>query len=127
MRPARIPNTRRALAASEWVRRNAPIEVHKSLHSSLFAAVFRDGLDLSEPTVVFGLVAAAGANSDECADAIESGALELPLAESRQRALDAGVSGTPAWLLDDRLLIPGVQPPEYFDRMVARLQSRPAH
>jgi predicted DsbA family dithiol-disulfide isomerase len=121
-RPLRIPNTRAVLAASEWVRRNCPPAVHKALHRSLFDAMFRLGLDLGSPTVVDDLVAAAGADPAACRAAVDSGAMDAALADSRERAVDAGVSGTPAWLIDDRLLIPGVQSPEYVARMVERLR-----
>lgn len=121
VRPSRIPNTRPVLAASEWVRLHASAEVHARLHRSLFAAMFVDGHDLGDPSVVDELVAAAGADAGACRAAVDAGEMEPGLAASRERAIDAGVAGTPAWFLDAKLLIPGVQPPEYYERIVARL------
>jgi predicted DsbA family dithiol-disulfide isomerase len=123
VRPTRIPNTRPVLAASEWVRRNSPRDVHQRLHRSLFDAMFVAGLDLGDPAVVDHLVADAGADALACRTAVSSGAMDAALASSRERAVDHGVAGTPAWLLDGRLLIPGVQPEDHYRRMLTRLGS----
>ena len=46
-------------------------------------------------------------------------------------ARSAGVAGTPAWVLlrpgvdvEDGLLVPGLQPREFFERVVAKLAAR---
>ncbi len=122
-KPDRLPNTRRALATSEWVRRRQP-EVHGALHRSLFAAVFVDGLDIGDPDVVDALVAAVGADAPAARAAVEAGDVDDALDESREQAIDAGVSGTPAWLIEGRLLIPGIQQPDLYERMVTRLRAR---
>jgi len=121
-RPFRLPNTRAVLAAAEWVRRHAP-DAHATLHASLFHALFVAGEDLADPTVIDDLVAAAGADAQACRRAVDDGELDAALAQSRELADEAGVAGTPAWLIEGRLLIPGLQAPEYFDRMVARLRG----
>jgi len=42
-----------------------------------------------------------------------------------EAAMDANVTGTPAWLLYWRLLIPGAQPRDLFEIWVTRLRERP--
>ena len=123
-RPPRIPNTRRALATSEWVRQHAP-DVHKTLHRSMFDALFVEGAALDDPDVLDGLVLRAGADAAACRAAVDAGEMDAALDASREAAIDAGVTGTPSWFLDDRLLIPGLQSPEIYDRMVTRLRERP--
>src|SRR5262249_30994156 len=49
--PPRLPNTRRALAAAEWVRRHRP-RGFPQLHKDLFAAHFVLGEDLGDPAVI---------------------------------------------------------------------------
>ena len=122
-KPARLANTRRALATSEWVRRHAPAS-HAALHRSFFHATFVEGRDIGDPEVVDSLVTAAGADAAAARAAVDGGELNGALAGWRERAVDAGVSGTPAWLIADRLLIPGIQAPELFERLVRRLRDR---
>ena len=123
-RPDRIPNSRRALAASEWVRQHAP-DAHHRLHVSLFEALFVEGRAIDDLDVLDELVAAAGADADACRAAVEAGELDGALDASREAAIDAGATGTPSWFLDDRLLIAGLQSPDIFERMVTRLRERP--
>jgi predicted DsbA family dithiol-disulfide isomerase len=40
-------------------------------------------------------------------------------------AEQVGVTGTPAWLLDGRFLLPGAQPRDVIERIVSRLRERP--
>ncbi len=122
-RPARVPNTRRALSTAEWVRRNQP-EAFDSLDRSLFHAHFLENRPLDDPAVLEELVAAAGVDAAAARDAVDSGAMEASLRESMDAALDANVTGTPAWLLDGRLLIPGAQPRDLFEIWVQRLRER---
>lgn len=122
-RPARVPNTRRALETAEWVRRNQP-EAFDALERSLFEAHFVDNRPLDDPDVLDGLVGAAGADAGAAREAVEGGLMHEALRESMEAALDANVTGTPAWLLDGRSLIPGAQPRELFEIWVARLRER---
>ena len=122
-RPARVPNTRRALLTAEWVRVHEP-DAFDALERSLFEAHFVDNRPLDDPMVLDALVAASGADGAAARTAVESGELGGGLRASMTAAMDAGVTGTPAWLLDGRLLVPGVQPRELFEIWVARLKER---
>ena len=123
--PPRIPNTRRALATAEWVRRTQP-SAFDALDRALYRAHFANGLFLGDPDVVDALVAESGADAAAVRAAVEAGDVADALRSARQAAWDAGVTGTPAWLLDNRLLVPGAQPRETIERIVRRLLERPA-
>jgi predicted DsbA family dithiol-disulfide isomerase len=123
-RPARVPNTRRALETAEWVRRHQH-EAFDALERALFEAHFVDNRPLDDADVVDAVVTAACADAAAARQAVESGALDEALRESMDAAMDANVTGTPAWLLDSRLTIPGVQPRDLFEIWVARLKERP--
>lgn len=120
--PERVPNTRLALSAAEWVRRCAPT-AFPALHRALFRAHFADGLDIGDQGVLDRLVAEAGGDLTEVRSGMAGGEAARAVDESVRRARDAGVTGTPAWLLGD-LLIPGVQPRETMRRWVTRIQAR---
>jgi predicted DsbA family dithiol-disulfide isomerase len=123
-RPARVPNTRRALHTAEWVRRNQP-EAFDALERSLFEAHFVENRPLDDPEVLDELVTAAGADAGLAREAAETGAMQEALVESMDAAMDVDVTGTPAWFLDGRLLIPGAQPRGLFEFWVQRLRERP--
>jgi predicted DsbA family dithiol-disulfide isomerase len=122
-RPARVPNTRRALKTAEWVRRNQP-DVFPALDRSLFETHFVENRPLDDPDVLDELVAAADGDASAARTAVEAGELDGALRDSMDAAMDANVTGTPAWLLDGKLLVPGVQPRELFEIWVTRLRER---
>ncbi len=123
-RPTRVPNTRRALETAEVVRARSPASF-AALDDALFRAHFVDNLPLDDPEVLDSLVEATGLAAAEVRDAVEAGAGRPLVDRAMQRARDAGVTATPAWLIDGRFVIPGAQPPETIERWVTRLQ-RPA-
>ena len=124
-RPERIPNTRRALETAEFVRRHFP-DAFPALDRALFAAHFVEGRFIGDADVLDELVVNAGADAAAVREAVTDGAMHEAVAESMRAAVDAGVTGTPAWLLDERLLIPGVLPRHLFERAVSRLASPPS-
>ena len=115
-RPARVPNTRRALQTAEWVRRHHA-EAFDTLERSLFHAHFVDNRPLDDRDVLDEVVTAVGTDAQAARQAVEAGAMDA--------AIDANVTGTPAWLLDGRLLVPGAQPRDLFEIWVTRLRERP--
>jgi predicted DsbA family dithiol-disulfide isomerase len=123
-RPTRIPNTRRALLTAEWVRRHDPA-AFDGLERSLFTAHFVENRPLDDAGVLDELVGSAGADPSGAREAVEGGRMDEALQTSMGAAEAANVTGTPAWLLDGRLLVPGVQPRELFEIWVTRLRERP--
>lgn len=119
-RPERIPNTRRALETAEYVRRHAP-DAFTALDRALFDAHFVEGRFIGDPDVLDELVGAAGADAASVRAAVEGGAMAGEVQRSMEAAADAGVTGTPSWLLADKLLVPGVLPRHLFERAVSRL------
>lgn len=107
--PAVLANSHHALLAAEWVRVNEP-ERFDSVHAGFFRAYFVEGRNIGDPAVIA-----------EIAGDVEFDTALLQA--SMEEAYDSGVAGTPAWLLDGRLVIPGVQDRSYYERMVAKLRS----
>jgi predicted DsbA family dithiol-disulfide isomerase len=122
-RPDRMPNTRRALQTAEVVRRRWS-ESFSALHDALFDAHWLRGDPIDDPVLLDRLVGQAGAPADQVRASVEDGTAELALEEAMVQAHEHGVTSTPAWWVDDRLLIPGAQPRETIRRWVTRLQER---
>ena len=122
-RPTRTPNTRRALETAEIVRRIDPTSF-AALDDALFRGHWVDGFDIGDAAVIDALVEASGAPLDlvveQRAEGIGSSALEESMAIAREH----GIAATPSWLVDDTLVIPGVQPVETLERWITRLLSR---
>ena len=124
-RPTRMPNTRRALETAEWVRQHEPA-AFEALHRALFAAHFVDDEPLDDPAVLDRLVDAAGADAERTRAAVERGGASTLVDAAMADAREHGVNGTPAWLLDGGLLIPGSQPRAVLTRWITKMQANAA-
>lgn len=143
--PDRLPNTRRVLEVSEWVRRVAGDDAHAAFSDAVFRAHFAERRRIDDEGELASFVADAGLSIDDALSALAGGEPQRWVDESMALARDLGVAGTPAWVLagssggggsgsgggvdggvDGGLLIPGVQPRSFFERVVAKLQSRAA-
>jgi predicted DsbA family dithiol-disulfide isomerase len=118
--PSRIPNTRRALETIEVVRAQQR-QAFAAVDDAFYRAVWIEDVDLGDPEVVEAALVAAGVDPVPIERSRKLGdgaaALEAAMAE----AYDHDVTGTPAWWVDDRLLIPGVQDRATVERWVGRL------
>ena len=121
--PTHIPNSRRALATAEVVRAAQP-DRFVALDDALFRAHFVDGTDIGDPDALDRIVASVGVDATRVRDEVDGGAGHTAIDEAKQRAFDHGVAGTPAWLFNDALVLPGVQPRELFERVLERVRAR---
>lgn len=121
--PTRMPNTRLALEAAEWVRLHHP-DAAASLHRALFAAHFADGLEIDDVEVIASLVEAAGAPASHVLDAVRSGAAKPTVDASMASARELGVTSTPTWVLDDGFAIPGALDPATLQRWLTKILAR---
>jgi len=112
--PQRLPNTRLALATAEWARRNQP-GVFPQLPQALFEAHFVLGEDLEEPAVIDRHAGGLGVDLAALHAALADGSAVTGLMEAESVGREYGVQGTPAWLLDHRLIV-GLRPAAEFVR-----------
>jgi predicted DsbA family dithiol-disulfide isomerase len=118
--PRRSPNTHHALEVSEVVRIHAP-EVWDAFDEALSRAHWVDGADIGDRDQVRQLLADAGGPVDDIAELVADGAGTAALAASMASARSVGVMATPAWWVDDALLIPGAQPRETIERWITKM------
>lgn len=118
----KIPNSRRALALGELARDRG---VHAELHPRLFAAYWARGCDLNDPAVLISEGAQVGLEPDEIRVAIDDPGYVARIDQQTQAATELGVGGVPGWVLDERLLVPGAQPHDVFERVMERLGHAP--
>ena len=113
--PARLPNTRQALAAAEWVRRYQP-RGFPQLHRELFEAHFVLGEDLEDIAVIDRHARNSDVDLTALHAALEDGGAANFITETEMIGRKYGVQGTPAWLLGQRL-ITGLRPTAEFERL----------
>jgi predicted DsbA family dithiol-disulfide isomerase len=113
--PARLPNTRRALAAAEWARRQQP-RAFPQFHNDLFGAHFVLGEDLEDPAVIDRHASESGIDLAALHAALADDGTAAAVTEAEMTGRKYGVQGTPAWLLGERL-IAGLRPAAEFERL----------
>jgi predicted DsbA family dithiol-disulfide isomerase len=113
--PPRLPDTRRALAAVEWVRQHQP-DHFAQFHKDLFAAHFVLVEDLGSPAVVDRHATDLGIELEALHVALADGSALTAAKEAEALGRRYGVPGTPAWLLARRL-ISGLLPASDFERL----------
>jgi predicted DsbA family dithiol-disulfide isomerase len=119
--PRRIPHSRRALAAAEWARLNEP-DAFADLHRRLFDAHFVFGEDIDDQAVIDRHARAAGVDVGHLHAALSDGSAAASVRQAEWVARHRGVDGTPAWLIDGRLMV-GLQPVGDF-RCLGALNAR---
>ena len=118
----KVPNSRRALMLSEYARERGAFD---ALHARLFDAYWARGRDIGDEQVLVEEGAAVGLEAADVIDALADVRYSERVQADTRAALEMGAGGVPAWLIDQRLLVPGAQPHEVFDRVMERLGHGP--
>jgi predicted DsbA family dithiol-disulfide isomerase len=114
--PDVIPNSFAALRLTELARE---LGRHDEIHDRLMDAYWRDAVDLGDRDELRRLLHDLPADdvervlaTDEYSDRVRA---------STNEAVSVGVTGVPAWVIDGKLLVPGAQPREVFERVFEQL------
>jgi predicted DsbA family dithiol-disulfide isomerase len=119
----KVPNSRRALMLGELARDRG---VYDELHPRLFDAYWARGRDIGDERVLAEEGAAVGLDEAEIIEALRDERYLDRIEGETRAAFEVGASGVPAWVIDQRLLVPGAQPHEVFERVLERLGHLPA-
>jgi predicted DsbA family dithiol-disulfide isomerase len=117
-----VPSTVKARQVAELARERGR---HSELHAALMDAYWARGRDIGDEAVLVEEAVAAGLDESEVRDVLASGAYLDVLQRETQAVVEMGGSGVPAWVVDERLLIPGAQPHEVFERALTQLGYEP--
>lgn len=118
----RVPNSRRALMLAELARDRGR---HNDLHPRLFDAYWARGRDLGDERVLLEEGRAVGLEEDDIRAALDEPRYLERVEQQTARAIETGAGGVPAWVVDQRLLVPGAQPHGLFDQVLERLGYAP--
>lgn len=117
-----VPNSRRALVLAEYAR---SVGCFEDVHRRLFRAYWVEGRDIGSDSVLLHVAAEAGLDRGEAAARLGDPDLHARVEQETARALSAGANGVPAWAIDERILVPGAQPHELFERVLEKLGHAP--
>jgi len=118
--PEVVPNTLRALRLTELARERG---LHEGVHDRLMDAYWAEARDIGDPDELRALGAETGLDRDEVDGVLAGDAFADQVRASTAQAHAIGVTGVPAFLLDQRLLVLGAQPQAIFERAFARLDE----
>lgn len=96
--------------------------VHEPLHSRLMTAFWAEDRDISDPSVLAEEGGVFGLDRDEVIEAATSHPFQAMIQASTVAVHEMGAGGVPAFVIDDRLLIPGAQPHALFDKVMGKLE-----
>jgi predicted DsbA family dithiol-disulfide isomerase len=113
-----VPNSHPALNVAELAREQG---VHDQVHAALMRAYWAEGRDIGDVEVLVDVASPSGLDPDAVRDIAEHGRYEEVIRASTAAVLEMGAGGVPAFVVDDRLLIPGAQPHELFERVLGKL------
>jgi predicted DsbA family dithiol-disulfide isomerase len=120
--PEVVPNSLKALRLAEHARANGLFD---PMHARLMDAYWAEAQDIGDPGVLRGLAEEVGVEGGE--EVLGGDAYRDVVHASTAQAVAAGVTGVPAFVLDQRLLVLGAHPRETFEHAFAQLDSeRPA-
>jgi predicted DsbA family dithiol-disulfide isomerase len=99
--------------------------VFADLHPRLFDAYWGRGRDIGEEEVLIEEGTDAGLDAGEIVEVLRDGRYLQRVEDSTRQAMEIGAGGVPAWVIDQRVLVPGAQPHEVFDQVLGRLGHSP--
>ena len=114
----KVPNSRRSLMLAELARERGAFN---AVHQSLFDAYWARGRDIGDERVLIEEGTGAGLDEGEIVDALGDGRYLQRIEEQTRTALELGAGGVPAWVIDQRVLVPGAQPHQVFAQVLERL------
>jgi predicted DsbA family dithiol-disulfide isomerase len=120
--PARLPNTRTALAAAVWVRMHQP-DVSDNFNKALFAAHFALREDLGDVAVIERHANEVGVDVDAFREALKDGTALDALAQVESVGAWLGVQATPSWFIAGEL-VSGLLPESEYERLAEKEITR---
>ena len=118
----KISNSRKALILAEMARERGAFD---ALHPRLFDAYWARGRDIGDERVLLEEGTAAGLDEREIGETLRDERYLDHIGAYTRAAIELGAGGVPAWLIDERFLVPGAQPHHVFEHVLERLGRHP--
>ena len=113
-----LPNSHAALNAVEYAREHGK---GSEMHARVMHAFWAEDRDIADPDVLAAEAEQVGLDPDGVREAARTLPYEGLISASTQAVQEMGAGGVPAFVVDDKLLIPGAQPHSLFEKVMAKL------
>ncbi len=96
-----------------------------ALKQALLRAYFTDGQDIGDADVLVSLAQSVGLDGQEARAVLDSDRFASQVREDEQLWASRGIRSVPAVIVNDRYLIEGGQPPEFFEQQLRAILAAP--
>ena len=118
--PSRFQPTRKAHQAALVVEHESPKAI-ETYHDRLSAAIWVEERDIEDPVFLSNLAQDLDVPPDLIERVLMNDELWPAVVSSMERAHAWGATGTPSWVIDTKLMVPGLQDDEFFDRVIEKM------
>ena len=119
-RPPVIPNTRKAHEATEFAREAGCL---LPFHRAVFQAYWEDERDIGDVDALCEIAGACGLDAEELRRALAEGRYAARVQEQMDWSRDAGVSGVPTFIFEEKFTVVGAQDYAVFRDVASRAAS----
>jgi predicted DsbA family dithiol-disulfide isomerase len=116
-----LPNSRRALEASEYARIHGK---HEKFHRVVFRKLYGEGQDISKWEVLSSAAKEVGLDADEMQVETEAGNYREVLDTQLEKAYAVGIAAVPTYIINDKYRIEGAQSFEVFKQVLTKLAEK---
>lgn len=117
-------NTLDAHRLVAWAGDVEGLEAQGRLVEALFRAYFERGANVAHHGELAAVAASAGLDADAAARVLSDDAYRAEVADDLRGAAERDLTGVPAFVIADRLLIPGAQEVDTFEQVLRRAVER---
>jgi len=113
-----------ALRLVAWVEATLGADAAGRLHDRLFRAYFTEGANIADPANLVAWGVEVGADEELAGEAVATAAGSDQVTVDLREAAERQVTGVPAFVIDDRHLIPGAQDVDTMRTLLARIHEK---
>lgn len=117
----RVWNTFHAHRLMHWAGLQSPADAQTKLKHALLQAYHGEGLNLADVEVLVSLAAKTGLDEIEARAVLNSDRYTDDVRAAEQYWQKAGINSVPAFIIDEKHLISGGQPPEVFEQALRKI------